>query len=64
MTDTTAAILLVFSAFILLALSIILNIHGYLLHQRCVDILACAYDWLETLRREHDKEVYHHEGTD
>ncbi len=32
------------------------------LHSRCVDILVCAYDWLEQIRRE--PEVTAHEGTD
>ena len=32
------------------------------LHNRCIDILVCACDWLEQIRRE--PEVTAHEGTE
>ncbi len=47
---------------ICLSASIALLIKVQELHSRCIDILVCAYDWLEQIRRE--PEVTAHEGTD
>ena len=33
-------------------------------HSRCVDILVCAYSWLEKAHIKEEQEVKGHEGTD
>ena len=33
-------------------------------HSRCVDILVCAYSWLEKAHLKEEQEVKGHEGTD
>ncbi len=45
-----------------LAASIAVLIKTQELHSRCVDILMCAYNWLEEIH--HEPEVKAHEGTD
>ncbi len=45
-----------------LAASIAVLIKVQELHSRCVDILMCAYNWLEEIH--HEPEVKAHEGTD
>ena len=32
------------------------------LHNRCIDILVCAYDWLEQCRYKYGKETEHEES--
>ena len=55
---------LVFLVGFALVVSIVLLMKTTLLHERCVMILVCAYDWLEETRRKQEQEVTAHEGTD
>lgn len=34
------------------------------LHERCIDILVCAYDWLEKARQKEGQKGTEHDGTD
>ena len=47
-----------------LTTSIAVLIKAQEVHSRCVDILVCAYSWLEKAHIKEEHEVKGHEGTD
>lgn len=62
MTLNIAVSTVIFLVCLVLTASVILLIKTQFLYMRCMDILTCAYNWLEQNRRE--QEVSGHEGTD
>ena len=61
--NSALGVLVFLVGFALLA-NIMVSIRVYLLYHRCIDILVCAYDWLEQARYEQRKEDFTHDGTD
>ena len=49
--------ILVFLVSFMLVASLILSYHAHILHQRSVDILVVAYEWLEENRRTQHSDV-------
>ena len=64
MTLSMALSTVIFFVCMVLIASVILLIKTQLLYVRCMDILMCAYNWLEKVRLREEQEVKGHEGTD
>ena len=62
MTFNVAVGILVFVVCLVLLTSIAVFIKVQEVHQQCIGLLDCVYDWLEKARQE--QEVNNHEGTE
>ena len=61
--NSALGVLVFFVGFALFA-NIMVSLRMYILYHRSIDILVCAYDWLEKARLREEQDVAHHEGTD